>query len=517
MNSNSRTKNTILNLVTGVGGQIIQVLLKFITRTIFIQVLGTVYLGINGLFTDILTLLSISELGFDTAINYKFYKPLAEKDEKRLRILIKFYKYIYISVGTTVFIVGLCLIPFLKYIIKDYDLLGSLGINAVLIFLLYLFQSASTYWFFTYKAAVVKADQKGYLLNWAQIIVTLISNIAQIIILLTLRDFIAYTIVIVAFTIIENAVYARIASVRYPSLFIKEESSVTRHEVIDTFKDCGALLVYKVNGVVTRATGNILLSTFIGIVIVGLYSNYLLIYNTINTLLNRFYEACKASMGNVFAVSDLSKSYYFFQVMNFITSILYGTAAIGISVLSNEFINLWIGDEYILAQPIPMLIGVEIYFAGIRNNLGQVRNVTGVFRQMWFRPVLGIIINLCVSIVLVQKIRIAGILIGVITANILTNFLVDPYVIHKYSFNNYKPSSVYYKKNIGYIALLVVDGVMCFFVCQLLNVPNSWASIIVHTGIVLLLVPSSFILLLYNTEPCAYVRGFVTNIIKRVL
>ena len=144
----SRIKNTLLNILTSLGGQLLATILKFVTRTVLIHTLGKAYLGINGLFSDILTMLSLTELGLDTAINFKMYKPLAEKDAQRVRVLLIFYKQAYRIIGIIILLLGLCLIPALPYLIKDYGSLNALGIDAVLIFVLYLLQSVSSYLFF---------------------------------------------------------------------------------------------------------------------------------------------------------------------------------------------------------------------------------------------------------------------------------------------------------------------------------------------------------------------------------
>ena len=128
----SRTQNSIYNIVTGVSGQILATVLKFVVRTVFIHTLGKTYLGINGLFSDILTMLSLTELGFDTAINFKMYKPLAEKDVKRVRVLLKFYKTVYRIVGTVILILGICLIPLLPHLIKDYDSMSAAIMDNIL-------------------------------------------------------------------------------------------------------------------------------------------------------------------------------------------------------------------------------------------------------------------------------------------------------------------------------------------------------------------------------------------------
>src|SRR5690554_5632303 len=197
-----------MNIATGISGQFLSTILKFITRTVFIHTLGTAYLGINGLFSNILTMLSLTELGLDAAINFKLYKPLAERDEHRVRVLMKFYKQAYRVIGFVILLIGLAIIPTLRFIIKDYDSLEVLGINAVFIFILYLLQSVSSYLFFGYRSAVIKAAQKNYIINNVEIIMSVITNITQIIILYIWQDFVLYTASALLFIIVQNGVNA---------------------------------------------------------------------------------------------------------------------------------------------------------------------------------------------------------------------------------------------------------------------------------------------------------------------
>ena len=511
----SRTKNSIRNVITGLGSQVLVIILKFVTRTVFISTLGKSYLGINGLFSDILTMLSLTELGLDTAINFKLYKPLAEKDDGRIRVLMKFYKSAYTVVGVTVLALGLFIIPFLPNFIKDYASLEELGINAAQIFVLYLMQSASSYLFFAYKSSIVKADQKEYMLNIAGYIISVISNVFQIISLLIWKNFIIYTFVLILFTIIENFVYAVIAQKHYSYVFLHEKEKLDISEVKDILKDLGALFIYKVNGVVLKATDNLVLSSFIGLAIVGMYSNYLMFYSAVKNILNKVYSSVKASTGNLFAIGTDKQKFEFFETMNFISALLYGTAAVGIAVVANELINIWIGPDYIIAQPFSILIGLEIYFVGIKTNLGQIRNVSGAFRQMWFRPVLGVVINLGVSIALVQSLGIYGVLIGTIASDVLTNFLVDPRIIYKYSLNNYKSVSTYYLRNAGYILVLTIVCVLDFMLCRIILPGHGLLSVLVHCLICGCSVPLAFFILFHNKHEWKYLMNKVSpSIIK---
>lgn len=504
MNSSSRTRNTSLNLITIFGQQMVSIIMRFIIRTMFIHTLGAEYLGINGVFGDVLDLLSLTEMGFDTAINFKLYKPLVERDEHTVRLYLKFYKQIYRIVSIVILTMGLLLIPVLPLLIKDYEKLAVLGINGVLIYILYLLRSVSSYLFFAYKSAVIKADQKLYLLNTASFFIDIALGIVQIIILLVWRDYILYTFAFIFFSILRNFIYAWIAEKRYPGFFIHEEESLPREEVRGLFKDCLALFVFKVDNAVLSATDNLVISAVLGLSVVGIYSNYLMFYTMIKGILSKVYVSVKASMGNLFAVGTEERKYFFFETMNFVTIILYGTAAVGIAVVSNELIDRWVGADYVYPQPLPVLIGIEMVFSGIRINLNQIRNISGVFRQMWYRPIMGIVINLVVSVAGVFLWGINGVVLGTICAAVFANFAVDPGLIHKYTFNGYEKPARYYRRNLGYLALLAVICAIDMWICSWFVTGRGYLSIVVHGLICGVSVPLVFWGVYHRTEECRY-------------
>lgn len=513
MVENGRTRKAVFNSITGMGSQLLNMVMKFITRTVFIYTLGKAYLGINGLYADILTMLSLTDLGIDAAMNYRLYKPLAVGDAKKVRVLLKFYKQAYRIVGIVILLLGMSLAPFLQYLIKDYDSLERLGVNAVLIFSLYLLQSVSSYFFFAYRSAVVRADQHEYILNFIECIITVFTNVAQIIVLLIWRNFALYTAVVILFIILKNGIEAIVAKKMYPAFFVRETDSISKDEVRKLLKDCGALFIYKVNGVVLNATDNLVLSTFIGLSMVGMYSNYLLLSTTLQNFMNRIYQSCRASLGNLFATERVEKQYFMFEVMNFVTILLYGTSAVGIAIVSNEFLSLWIGQDYIISTAFSFLFGIEILTAGARMHLGQIRNITGAFRQAWYRPIAGVILNIVVSVVLVQYIGIYGVLIGTILADIMTVLVVDPKIIFKYSFSNYKPVSCYYKNNFIYLFILVLITVVDYEICSHILVGKGILSLFFHFAVCALSVPCTFLFLYRKTDYVRYICEKVRAII----
>lgn len=517
MKKNSRTKNSMINMATGFGGQLLATILKFVVRTVFIYALGKSYLGINGLFTNILSMLNLADLGVGSAIAYRLYKPLAEKDEKRVRVLIKFYKLAYKVIGAVILLLGMLLIPFLPKLIKDYDTLEGLGINAVLLYMLFLMKSVASYLFLAYRSTVVTADQKKYILDLINYITQIVTSLIQIVVLVVFKNFIIYTMTALVLAVAESLLKGIIAKKKYPQFFLPEKESLSKAEVKEMFQDCGALFLYKINNVVVKASDNLVLSTFIGIAVVGMYSNYLLLYRTFVDLIKRLFSAFKASMGNLFATGTIEVRYRFFRIVNLTTALLFGTAGVGVAVCGNEVIETWLGADYVLAQPVPILIGIELFFAGILVNLGQVRSVSGVFRQAWYRPLLGIIVNIVVSVALVQVWGICGVIMGTIAAYVLTNFLIEPALIYKYTFQNYKPTMDYYKKNVGYLIVCTAVAAADMFVCSHVLTGHGWLSVAVHALFTGLSVPAVFALLYWKTEECKYLVQTASHLIGKIL
>ncbi|MBQ7973161.1 MAG: oligosaccharide flippase family protein [Lachnospiraceae bacterium] len=510
----SRTKNSTLNLATTFGQQMLNIVLRFAVRTVFVYTLGKSYLGINGLFADILSMLSLAEFGFDAAIGYKLYKPLAEQNDVAIRKYLRFFKYVYRVVSLVILGIGILLIPFLPILIKDYERLDALGIHAVLVYMLYLLQSVSGYLFFAYRSVIIKADQKTYLLNTANGIVDIVMSVVQIAILLLWHNYILYIVSLIGFVIIKNLVSLRISQKRYHSYFADTGERLSREEIKDIVKDCAALFVFRADNMVMKATDNLILSSFHGLILVGEYSNYLMIYTMLKSILAKMYESVKASMGNFFAQESVERKYAFFEATNFITIVLYGTAGGGIAVVTNELIECWLGESYIVMQPLPILIGIELVFAGIKMNLNQIRNISGVFRQMWYRPFIGITINLCVSIIGVNLWGIHGVVVGTICSLILANFLIDPGIIHKHCFGNYRPVLFYYIKNLGYMSILLLAVASAMWICNHVFTGCGWWSVIFHGIFCGIYIPGILLIVYHRTAECKFLINKI-KILKR--
>lgn len=513
---NSRTTNTIFNFTSSIGGQLITIVMKFVVRTVFINTLGRQYLGIGGLFSNILSMLSLVDLGVGSAILYKLYEPIAKDDHKRIASLMRFYKTIFRIIGLVVLAIGLCMIPFLPYLAKDYDKLSGLNINATFIFILYLLESVSSYLFFAYKSAIIKANQKEYLVTVVGYFFTIGAGILQMILLVLFHNFELYVTVTILKVIGHNVVCAIIADRQYPYINDKSAEKISKEEFRDILKDCGSLFLYKMNSVVVKATDNLVLSVFMGLEIVGVYSNYYIFYTTIRTLFGKIFNSVSHSLGNLHTTHDSKHEYSIFESVMLVSAILGGTAFAGIAVVGDECVQTWIGNDWLLPQPFAILMGLELYTAAFKMALSKYRTTMGLFQQAKFRPLAGMLINLGVSIALVNVWGICGVLVGTIASDWLTFMWFDPLIIHKHGFGEGYSVFKYYFKFLRNFVIACAVGAVDMFICKHFFVGYGWFSVIVHACIVGVTVPAALIAVSVKNDEGRYIIGMLKRSMKKV-
>ena len=505
----TRTENSTKNMYTGLIYQFLILIFRFLTRTVFIYCLGEKYLGINGLFSNILNLLSLADLGIGAALVFALYKPIAEKNEERQKIIVDYLHKIYVYIGFAIIVIGIMLLPILKYIIKDN--VDFLNLN--IFFLIYIFQTASTYLFFPSKTEFLCANQQRYIYNNIANSIVIISNIFQIIVLILFKNFIIYLITIIIFNILQAYLVSKKTNKMYPFIKEKTEKRLTKEEKKEIFKDCGSLMIYRINYVVLIATDNIIVSKYLGLATVGIYSNYTLIVNSIVNVLSTFFDSITASIGNLHAKTEKEKDYFIFKVTNLITVTLFGICSIGIYVLANEFIFIWLGEKYVLSEAFALILAINLYVEGLRKFLSTYRTSYGLFRQAKIIPLFGMIANIIISIVLVKKIGIFGVLLGTLISNTITFMWYDPYAIYKYSFKK-KPMEYYYQ-NILYFIFFCFVGFICKKIYIIFKL-NGIIGFIIGGAICVILPLLLIISLTYKTESGKYIKNIITEIIKKI-
>jgi len=426
-----RIKNTIRNMYMGVLGQIVTYTLTFVYRTIFIIVLSANYLGIQGLFTNVLSILSLAELGIGSAITFSLYKPLADNDEDLIYKLMKFYAKAYKFIGLIVAVLGITLIPFLDVFIKNEHDIPYITI----IYLLYLSDSVVSY-FFSYKRSIIVADQKGYINTLNLNIFSVFRTIIQILLLIIYKNFLIILIVQVIFTFLSNISISSRANKLYP--YLKNKNSEKLDAVIKSglIKKIRAMFYHQLGSVIVLGTDNILISAFVGIYWVGVYSNYLLIIGIIKTIIQQFSQSVVASVGNLVSSESITKTKTTFDLLFFINYWIYYFCSICFLTLFNPFIIIWIGPGYLFDLRIVVVIVTNFYIAGMRQNVLTFRNVLGLYWYDRHKPFIEAIINLVVSIILLEWFGILGVFLGTLISTLTTSLWVEPYILFKYYFKS---------------------------------------------------------------------------------
>ena len=476
----SRTKNVTINSIVSIVTRIIMFIFQFACRTVFIKALSTEYLGVNGLFTNILTILSFAELGIGNAILFKLYKAVANDEKEEIKKYLHFYKKTYIIIGIIVLIVGVLIAPFLQYIIKDAP---SIKESIVLIYLLFILNSAVSY-FFTYKRSIIYVYQKDYISRLIEFFVTLGLNIAQILVLIFTKNYILYLSLHIVATLLINIIISIKADKLYPFIKDKEYTKISKEEEKGIFSDVRALILYKFGGILSNGTDNIIISTFVGISKVGLLSNYTTITSAITTLTTVLFESFQPSIGNLNAIAEDSKREKIYYEILLISFYVFSIAFIGIAILSSPFITIWIGSEYILETTVAIAIALNIYIEGVRFANYTFRNTLGLYKQGKFVPLVSSLTNVGLSLILVKPLGIFGVLIATSISTMFIMSSVDPYLLHKYKFNS-SPKR-YYITYFYYLVILCINYLVCNYVCNLIPIVGLLGFVIKAIVIVLI-------------------------------
>lgn len=438
----TRTQNTIRNVVWGNVSHIVGLIIKFISRTVFIHYLGQVYMGVNGLFSNVLGVLSFTELGLGMAMNFELYKPVAENDREKIKSLMRFYKNAYRVIFAVITVAGLALIPFLKYLIKDP---GNVG-NIYVYYLIYLFDTATSY-LVSYKYSLVSAEQKSYVMTNINTVISLIQTAVQIVVMVVYKSFLYYLLVASLVGVASKLYVIRYFRKHYH--YLDENPKKLRPEELAPIKkNVVALIVHKIGDVCVHQTDNILISAFLTVEIVGKISNYNYIILTVTGFLSVFFSSVIGSIGNLIALEGKEHQYEVFRAYRFVGFWLYGFCAIAYFILFQPFIYIWAGPEWLVDELSVALICLERYNIGHRAVVNNFKTAAGLFNQDKWCSLGQAIINLVVSILMVKLIGLPGIYVGTVVQGLFAT-AVKPHVLYKYGFN--KGVREYYVDSVKYL------------------------------------------------------------------
>lgn len=508
----TRTQNIKKNLTFNIIKFVIQLVLQFVLRTILIYYMGAEYLGLNGLFTNIFNVLNLAELGIGSAIVFNMYKPIADNDIEKIKALQNLYKKFYCIISIIVGVLGLAITPFIKYLMNGGV---TVDINIYVLYLMYLAYTLVGYWS-AHKRSLLFAYQRNDIENKIKTICIVGMSIVQILIIAVFRNYYLYFSISIIFNFIEALLIQIMANKLYPEINGKSEplDNETKRGIT---KNITALSLNQIGWVIVLSTDNLLISSFLGVNTLGVYTNYSLITTSLSSFFMLIYNALTASVGNLMATSDRNYAFERFKKIYFLFAYLCSFSMICLINLYQPFINIWTGGgNYLLNFDTVILICLSFYFMRMRQGVLTFKEAGGYYRQDMWRPIVEAIVNLVVSIVLVKLIGINGIFIGTIVSTLVAPFWVEPYVLYKH----------YFKRSVkGYFARYALDFlIMCascvitYFVCSLIPDGGIWWLILKF--VVCILLSNILLILAYLPtkefkELFSMAKGMLKNILKK--
>lgn len=505
LNQESRTVNAGKNAASALCNKICVLLLTFISRKVFIQYIGVAYLGINGLFSNILTLLSMADLGLGTAMNVSLYRPIAENDMKRLSALLNYFKRLYTLIAFGVTIAGLGLIPFLKYIVNMESHIPHLYVY----YMIFVLKNTASY-LFIYKAAIINADQKNYLVNRIELYVSLGKVLAQIILVITLRSYLLYCLLEVAVVLVHNLIVSSIANRTYP--FLGERNQLERAEKKAIFKDISDIFLYKIAWSLLNGTDNILMSVLVGTVSVGLYSNYYTVTFQLEAFIALLFTSMTAGVGNLIATAQPQRRYQVFQMMQMISFWICGIVTVSLWYLLQDFIQLWVGPELLLDQLTVIAIIINMFFSVCMRPVWTFREGTGMYRQIRYVMVVTAVLNLIFSIVLGNLLGISGILFATSLSKAATYFWYEPKILFQKFFQ--QKARLFYMDYMKNTLLLVSAGALCYIPIRCIK-GSALTSWLIKAVICLAVVNTLYYLRYRRTKEFLLFRSKVRGLINK--
>lgn len=449
MTEKSRTEYSARNTTVAMAARMIAILAGFLTRVVFTHTLSEEYVGINGLFTDILNVLALSELGVGTAITYALYKPISEKDVEKQKSLMRMYRQFYRIVAVIVLVGGLLVIPFMDILIKNQPRVEHL----IFIYLMYLLNSVLSY-LLIYKRTLIDAHQLSYIGVLYQTIFLIVQNLAQMTVLLVTGNFILYVSILILCTIANNFCISRKADKMYPYLKEKEAERLPGQERQEIYQNIRAMLMHKVGTVIVNNTDNLLLSSMVGIVSVSRYSNYFLIIGSVRQVLNQMFQGITASVGNLGVEESRERVKKIFEASFFIGQWMFGLAAICLYELIDPFVEISFGAQYVFTRDVTLILCLNFYLTGMRQATLVFRDSMGLFWYDRYKSLAEAAINLVVSIILGKYLGTAGIFLGTMVSTVTTSLWVEPYMLYKHRLE--VSSKPYFLRYVLYAAVTFV-------------------------------------------------------------
>lgn len=456
---NSRTQNSLRNIIFGIINRVVSIVFPFIVRTIFIKVIGEEYLGLNSLYGSILQVISLADLGFASAIVASMYKPIAQHDVKRVSALLNLYRKIYRTIGTIILISGMIITPFIDKFISGNP---PEDVNIYLLWLLYLLNSVSSYLFFAYKVSLICAHQRNDITEKIGTVTRILTSVLQIYAVAVLKNMYLYVALNIVCSVFYNIGCAYISKKLYPEYICKGRiDTLTKKKIT---KDIGALTIQKIGSTISLSLDAIIISSCLGLTSVAIYGNYNYIIAAITSFTTLVYGSITASIGNSIAVDTVQKNYNDLKKIFYLNTWIIGWCCICFMCLFQDFMVVWMGENLLLNIGAVFCLVLRFFAEQLRKVVLTYKDAAGMWWYDKWRPLVGCIVNLILNITLVKTIGIAGVAISTVVSYLLVEMPWETHVLFK---NYFKVKELDYYKEMAVAAItMLIVGIATYLLCE---------------------------------------------------
>ena len=459
-----RLYQSIKNAVGGLFLQLTVVILGLVSQALFIRYLGIQYAGISGTLNNVISMLSLAELGVGTAMTYSLYKPLAQKNIEKVKSLMRLYKRVYQIIGLVIGCIGLLMMPFVPYWFKGI----TIDINLYLVFGLYLTNTVISY-FYTYKRSILYANQTNYLNNIVTVIFTFLLHGLQIGSMIIFKNYYLYLLIRIVVMMSENVFISYMANKQHPYLKDKFVEPLEVEEKKIIISNIKALFFHKVGGVVVLGTDNLIVSSLIGVTTAGIFGTYQLVTRYLLGFGATIISSATASFGNLLS-TEPDKAYPIFNKIYYLNFFIAVVSSCCLINCLHPFIQLFAGEINVFSFQVEIVMVIAYYIHSMRASIGIGKDAAGIYRQDKFVPLWEAFVNLTLSLFFVRIFGVVGIILGTILSTLLSVFISVPYFTFKEVYN--QPVILYYKKYAYYCTIFIISAFLSLVTCSLFTTTN---------------------------------------------
>ncbi len=505
----NRKKNATRNIIFGTCLKLYQIVVPFLMRTIMIYFMGVQYLGLNSLFTSVLQVLNLAELGVGSAMVYSMYKPVAEHDNNTICALMGLYRKYYRIIGMVVLAAGCVIIPFVPHLIKS-DV--PEGINIYVLYVMNLLATVFTYWLYAYKNSILQAYQRNDIVSKVTIITDTIKYILQIFTIVFLKNYYMYVLVLILLQIASNIITAAVVTRMYPEYRCK--GSLPKEEVAQINSRIRDLFTSKIGAVIVNSADTVVISAFLGLTVLAIYQNYFFIISSVIAFIAVVFNSCTAGIGNSIIVETKEKNYNDFKKFTFLIAWIAGFCTVCIVCLMQPFMNIWMNgnEELMLGMSEVVCFCIYFFVYEIQQLLLTYKDAAGMWHEDKYRPLVTALTNLALNIIMVQFFGLYGVLLSTVISII---FIGMPWLFYNLFTVLFKRNAAKYVIRVVYYTVItIVISIITYSVCSL--VPFTGIAELIVKLIICIIVPNLlFFATLFKFEEFGQVKALVKGILKR--